>query len=288
MTDSQDTQPRVASEEAADPLAWPVDNRDIDHPTAAVREEQPTLSPIPTARRKAKTSDVMLEDEQLGALLRQHPNRIVNFALQQEVRGISLADIMSNPPTRRILNRLIKDTDEGNDENQNNNTPETRDTQFHSVNAISAVQTNHLVLVGQVNTAAKHEVIGYGDTFNEHEQLKNQQMVRMEDKISGVVLIQGDLPECWAEIYDCRARCLIDSGSMMNVMRLSAANAMGLVVDNSAGADGPGGLVTANGSVDPYVGVAIDVPIKVNYIRSTMVFRIQITDVMDYKWSMQM
>ncbi|KAF2021561.1 hypothetical protein BU24DRAFT_457536 [Aaosphaeria arxii CBS 175.79] len=153
---------------------------------------------------------------------------------------------MSNPPTRRILNRLIKDTDEGNDENRNNNAPETRDTQFRSVNAISAVQTNHPVLVGQVNTAAKHKIIGYGDTFNEHEQLKNQQIVRMEDKISGVVLIQGDLPECWAEIYDCRARCLIDSGSMMNVMRLSAANAMGLVVDNLAGADGPGGLVTAN------------------------------------------
>jgi hypothetical protein len=61
---------------------------------------------------------------------------------------------------------------------------------------------------------------------------------------------------------------------MMDVMRLSAAHAMKLTIAEPAEENRGEGLITANDSVDRYVGTAWDVPVTIGTVKTNTHFRI--------------
>lgn len=90
--------------------------------------------------------------------------------------------------------------------------------------------------------------------------------------------MKGQLPTCWVSVHGGMGRALIDTGSQLNVMRLSTARALNVYITEMDQSHLPKelqqGMISADGSMDPYVGTAFRVPIMVGGILIPTHFRI--------------
>lgn len=90
--------------------------------------------------------------------------------------------------------------------------------------------------------------------------------------------LKGQLPTCWVTLHGGMGRALIDTGSQLNVMRLSTARALNVYITelNQSGLpiELQQGMITADGSMDPFVGTAYAVPIMVGGVLIPTHFRI--------------
>ena len=90
--------------------------------------------------------------------------------------------------------------------------------------------------------------------------------------------IKGQLPTCWISLHGGMGRALIDTGSQLNVMRLSTARALNVYITELDQSTLPielqQGMITADGGMDPFVGTAYQVPIMIGGIVIPTHFRI--------------
>jgi hypothetical protein len=90
--------------------------------------------------------------------------------------------------------------------------------------------------------------------------------------------IKGQLPTCWISLHGGMGRALIDTGSQLNVMRLSTARALNVYITELDQSTLPielqQGMITADGGIDPFVGTAYQVPIMIGGIVIPTHFRI--------------
>jgi hypothetical protein len=90
--------------------------------------------------------------------------------------------------------------------------------------------------------------------------------------------IKGQLPTCWISLYGGMGRAPLDTGPQLNVMRLTTARALNVYIteldQSSLPIELQQGMITADGSMDPFVGTAYRVPIMVGGILIPTHFRI--------------
>ncbi|KAH7069664.1 hypothetical protein BKA63DRAFT_417926 [Paraphoma chrysanthemicola] len=134
------------------------------------------------------------------------------------------------------------------------------------------------VLHARPRANLRHQVGGAGDTYVDFDDQVRNDVAERENKTRGTVQMTGELPTCWAAVGKNSVKCLIDTGAQMNLLRFSAAKALKITYEDYADVERRGGrvegVVTANGSVDPFVGTAWDVPVKVGAVVTRTHFRI--------------
>ncbi|EUC27206.1 hypothetical protein COCCADRAFT_112311 [Bipolaris zeicola 26-R-13] len=90
--------------------------------------------------------------------------------------------------------------------------------------------------------------------------------------------VKGQLPTCWITLQGGMGRALIDTGSQLNVMRLSTARALNVYItmmdQSMLPTELQQGMVTANGGMDPFVGTAYSVPVAIGGVVVPTHFRI--------------
>jgi len=90
--------------------------------------------------------------------------------------------------------------------------------------------------------------------------------------------LKGQLPTCWVYVHGGMSKALIDTGSQLNVMRLSTARALNVYITEFDQSGLPRelqqGMITADGSMDPFVGTAFRVPIMIGDVLIPTHFRI--------------
>ncbi|KAH7113199.1 hypothetical protein B0J11DRAFT_446061, partial [Dendryphion nanum] len=70
-------------------------------------------------------------------------------------------------------------------------------------------------------------------------------------------------------------KCLINTGSMLNVIRHSTACALQMPIAMiSYGKDNSRGLITANGSINYYVGMILDVLVRIGGVTTMTGFQV--------------
>jgi hypothetical protein len=124
-------------------------------------------------------------------------------------------------------------------------------------------------------TQMRHRITGRMDTWNQALDGVTQHEIQEHRKASGLALVQSELPTCWATIKENSIRCLIDTGAQMNLLRLSSARALKIPFEeadlNTAQNEG---VVSANGTVDPFLGTAWHVPVRIGQVCTQTHFRI--------------
>jgi hypothetical protein len=129
----------------------------------------------------------------------------------------------------------------------------------------------------QVNLAgqARHSIAGTWDTWNTSTDYTSHRNQHVQNKSNGLAFVQSELPTCWATVGTHAIRCLIDTGAQMNLLRQSAAFALKIPFEayDEEGPHRPG-VVSANGSTEPFLGTAWYVPIKIGQVVTTTHFRI--------------
>ena len=112
---------------------------------------------------------------------------------------------------------------------------------------------------------------------------EEQALVPTETRMKGEAqhrryTIKGQLPTCWITLQGGMGRALIDTGSQLNVMRLTTARALNVYItemDQSAlPIEFQQGMITADGGMDPFVGTAYSVPVVIGGILVPTHFRI--------------
>jgi hypothetical protein len=119
----------------------------------------------------------------------------------------------------------------------------------------------------------QHRVRDNEDTWQEDDP--PNEVAKTISEIRSERVVHQELPTCWAQIGQHGVNCLIDTGAQMNLLRFSASQALGLVyeeMNHPAGQER--GVVTANGSMDSFVGTAWGVPVKVGEVTILTHFRI--------------
>ncbi|KAH6852801.1 hypothetical protein B0T12DRAFT_354590, partial [Alternaria alternata] len=114
------------------------------------------------------------------------------------------------------------------------------------------------------------------DTWIEEFDNLPAKAVRNAHRRQGLVYVQSDLPECWVTVNGNSMKCLIDTGAQMNILRLSAARAMKILYEVMQHKPGepPQGVTSANGTHDPFVGTAFNVPIRIGSVTTLTTFRL--------------
>lgn len=71
-------------------------------------------------------------------------------------------------------------------------------------------------------------------------------------------------------------KCLIDTGAQMNILRLSAARAIKILYEimQQKPSKPPQGVTSANGTHNPFVGTAFNVPICIGLVTTLTTFRL--------------
>jgi hypothetical protein len=110
---------------------------------------------------------------------------------------------------------------------------------------------------------SRHRLTGTWDTWNPYLDQATHREHYENQKVSSVAFVQSDLLTCWASIGAYSIRCLIDTGAQMNLLRKSAAMAMRIPYEEMDPETTKEGVVSANGSIDPFVGTAWHVPVKI-------------------------
>ncbi|KAF1934568.1 hypothetical protein EJ02DRAFT_516899 [Clathrospora elynae] len=312
------------------------------------------------ARRKKVQIDGLADDD-LRGLLRPHPNRIPTAMLSQEVRGVTVADLLGQPNIRGHVVELMADEGRqpgrisevnhigaaGESSSQStefgyslknlnsadwlephftpHSTPQLathpapsshssegpcrkgpcRKLQNHfDVTSLSDVTLPNFrkvtkrfveededakddvpiseVPISEVNVAesnlttqTRHRITGSFDTYNEALDKVTHHDLQETQRAAGLAFVQSELPTCWATIGPHAIRCLIDTGAQMNLLRVSAANALKIPYEEAnPDITNREGVISANGSMDPFIGTAWDVPLKIGQVTTNTHFRI--------------
>ncbi|KAF1934543.1 hypothetical protein EJ02DRAFT_429261 [Clathrospora elynae] len=280
------------------------------------------------ARRKKVQIDGLAEDE-LRSLLRPHPNRIPTAMLSQEVRGVTIADLLSQPNIRSHVEELMADEEQPSgrgpevnhlatgrascsqseefasrladlvspdwpgprptphstphstsreapcrkSQNCSNSTKRRIEDDANDDDPITIPEVN--VAESNLTTQVRHRITGVSDTYNEALDRVTHHNLQETQRAAGLAFVQSELPTCWATIGPHAIRCLINTGAQMNLMRVSAANALKIPYEEaSADITNREGVISANGSMDPFLGTAWDVPLKIGQVTTNTHFRI--------------
>jgi hypothetical protein len=271
----------------------------------------------PKTKKKVQFSG--LSEEELQLLLNGHPNRIPTAMLQQEVRGLTIADLLGENAVRRHLESLLRDREgesnryaeanvalvgrAGNDASGDHDqsasvgfakrdlmTPDWPAHPTHREHAICTKKKdqcegqkfeglqNEANMALQVNLVGenRHRLPGTWDTWNSNLDRVSHHDQYEQQKVTRVAFVQSELPTCWASVGSSSIRCLIDTGAQINLLRKSAALAMRIPYEELDYEEGKKkeGVVSANGSVDPFVGTAWHVPVKIGQVVTKTHFRI--------------
>ncbi|KAF1934657.1 hypothetical protein EJ02DRAFT_429143 [Clathrospora elynae] len=272
------------------------------------------------ARRKKVQIDGLAEDE-LRSLLRPHPNRIPTAMLSQEVRGVTIADLLSQPNIRSHVEELMADEEQPSgrgpevnhlatgrascsqseefascladlvspdwpgprptphstphstlplperqawdlrkapcrkSQNFSNSTKRRIEDDANNDDPITIPEVN--VAESNLTTQVRHRITGVSNTYNEALDRVTHHDLQETQRAAGLAFVQSELPTCWATIGPHAIRCLIDTGAQMNLMRVSAANALKIPYEEaSADITNCEGVISANGSMDPFLGTA--------------------------------
>lgn len=260
-------------------------------------------------KRKAVKFLDGLPDVELRDMLRSNPNRIATALLNQEVRSITVADLIGQEGIKQQLRNLLDedveavegggsvnalmvsgDTESGCSGSHpdsalppdwpaladpaNLSSPATSYAP-HATLDVNNAQCNAIKLH---NTGAqtRHRASGRGDTWIEELDNLPAKAVRNAHRRHGRVYVQSDLPECWVTVNGNSMKCLIDTGAQMNILRLSAARAMKIPYEimQQNPSEPTQGVTSANGTHDPFVGTAFNVPIRVGSVTTFTTFRL--------------
>jgi hypothetical protein len=285
------------------------------------------LSADPDNLRPARKKKVQIEElssMELRELLQSQPNRIPSAMFKQEVRGVTIADLLGEPGIRHHVEELMKPAEKHLPTRGEANTvvsgvctgavdqsdvaqfpkrdwpaPDwlayrlaptspanlSDDENQHEVQAVKEQNFEEKGRVyEEVNVAtfvnlsaqSRHQVTGTWDTYQEGADEATHREQTEGQKVRGQAFVQSELPTCWAGIGAHSIRCLIDTGAQMNLLRRSAALALRLPYSEIHPSDGEpaDGVVTANGSLDPFLGTAFQVPVKIGQVVITTHFRI--------------
>ncbi|KAH8708429.1 hypothetical protein GQ44DRAFT_628127 [Phaeosphaeriaceae sp. PMI808] len=139
------------------------------------------------------------------------------------------------------------------------------------------METTFLVTHGQNtnNAQSRHEITGNGDTWQEELDEVTNESALQKARVADAIFIHCELPMCWTYMGKHAVRCLIDTGAQINLMRLSAARAMKVTYEEMI--QDPmhvNGMVTANGGMDPFIGTAWNVGVRIGEVTTTTHFRI--------------
>jgi hypothetical protein len=287
------------------PAQAPAPTQDSEMPDARVTENNDSQTPTPTPATigwDVRPSDINSPDpvvtvprtshrkrapqpqdqDRIQELLGEEPSKAVAQTLGVEVRGLNVVDLFDIPDVRKGFKNCIQNyEDREREKDQTTNLlqhlPLSGQTNHiiqsgllrRNINECNAIQTNRSI---QANSLVRHQITGMGDTWRVDDQRMTNQEMELHNEVAGMTLIALDLPECWGTFNGHKGKCLIDTGSMMNVMRESAARALNLIIEEF---DSEGqGVISANGGVDPYVGTAWDVPISIGLVTTHTNFRI--------------
>ncbi|KAF1944175.1 hypothetical protein EJ02DRAFT_482425 [Clathrospora elynae] len=187
------------------------------------------------ARRKKVQIEGMADGE-LWSLLRPHANRIPTAMLNQEVQAVEAAE-----------NDAKKDT---------------RGTMLE----VNVAESN-------LTTQMRHWITGVYDTYNEALNRVTHCDLQEAQRAAGFAFVQSELPTCWATIGPHAIRCLIDTGAQMNLMQVSAANALKIPYEEAnPDITHKEGVISANRSMDPFLGAAWDVALKIGQVTTNTHF----------------
>jgi hypothetical protein len=270
-------------------------------------------------KKKAVKFSAALPDSELRELSRSHPNRIATAMLGQEIRGVTMSDLLSQNNIRKQLRELLdeEDTDYGGSGSVNMacvggatnpgcsagtrrllSRPAARDppidAQRFTAPGTSTIPINatddrtnlpndarthalrddgHIHLVG---AQVRHEINGRGDSWMADLDALPSKAVQSSHRRAGTASLVSDLPECWTTVNGVPVKCLIDTGAQMNILRLSAANALKLpfeLLEQKLG-EPPQGVTSANGGHEAFVGTAWSVPVRIGSVVIRTHFRI--------------
>ncbi|CAI6342053.1 unnamed protein product [Periconia digitata] len=125
----------------------------------------------------------------------------------------------------------------------------------------------------QVNAGMRHHVGGEEDTYQEPLDHIPGKAVNQRHRTDGVVRVAGELPIAWANIGRHSAECLIDTGSQINLIRLSAARALRIAIEEDM--DGTiGQMRGATGAMEAFIGTAWHVPVRIGAVTVPTTFRV--------------
>ena len=289
--------------------------------------------------RKKKVSFEPVTDQGLQELVNPHPNRVATALLQQEIRGLTLGDLMGQPILRRQVRDLLLVGERngtgapsvnvavggvalrfcasglgGQSEAAGSrlanlarsdwpDTPAPPKPDYAPQPPNSPTPYSYLLFLEEEegkqkergnnakhaglfrngetnvlesnNAQAEHEIAGVYDTWEEGLDEITHQTAEIQERKKGLAFIQCDLPICWAYINNGAVKCLIDTGSQLNLLRMSAARALKIPYEQYFQTpDRVEGVVTANGGLDPYIGTAWNVPVKIGEVVTRTNFRI--------------
>jgi hypothetical protein len=282
-----------------------------DDPFAVIRppEGYRYLSADPDNLQPAKKKKVQfggLDEDELRSLLTKHPNRIPTAMLKQEVRGVTIADLLGEKAIRKHLEALLAEPEKETSQNAQVNVAlsgrregdasgrasQSAVVGFAKRNLATPDWPTHPTLPNtrqsgrqqngkEINTAqinllgqSRHQLTGTWDTWNSRLDQATHREHYENQKVSGVAFVQSDLPTCWASMGAHSIRCLIDTGAQMNLLRRSAALAMKIPYEEMDPETSKEGVVSANGSIDPFIGTAWHVPVKIGQVVTRTHFRI--------------
>ncbi|KAI1507933.1 Integrase core domain containing protein [Pyrenophora tritici-repentis] len=113
--------------------------------------------------------------------------------------------------------------------------------------------------VGEANEL--HDFQNYEISDEEDGYVEAQSRMPSEARLKGELQqqrysVKGQLPTCWVSLHGGMGRALIDTGSQLNVMRLSTARALNVYITELDQSGLPPelqqGMITADGGMDPF------------------------------------
>jgi hypothetical protein len=263
--------------------------------------------------KKRRVQFESIENSDLRELIAPPPNKLTAAMLRQEVRGITMGDLIGEEKVKKKIMAILQPKTEVQiEENLTVNVitveqqrePEIVLDRGRGANGVSLLQGSTLekadwptgALVTLVpnlnrtaehrflrtpgmlttqNAQARHEVGGDYDTFNDDLDNVTRKKSSTIERVAGYSFLHSELPTCWATVRNHGVKCLIDTGSQLNLLRLSACRALKIPYEQFFQEPGNAtGVVSANGSLDPFVGTAFNVPIRIGEVETKANFRI--------------
>jgi len=119
---------------------------------------------------------------------------------------------------------------------------------------------------GTVNSAQADEVIASDIPWPRMENVEAMTALQADEQMAGDIIWRHDSPRVNALIGERRVRSLLDSGAEMNVIRQETALRCGLSIGSLPPPLANHRMFVANGHAVRFVGICLDVPIKIGDI----------------------
>jgi hypothetical protein len=251
-----------------------------------------------SSQAKKKTSKVTTgpppsESELVQMLNVPGLNSILAASLGQEVRGLTVASLLSQDTIVEAMSKLLQEARK----EKRKVSPEDTSGEVFVISVLSRSKANRTwelpeepaVFKGQFIQAINPTLFGKMAEVNEtahHRQrydigeaqdgydialdsITTGDRTRIEKKM-GVTTLKSAIPTCFISVMGSHCEALLDTGSELNVMRYTTARALNVHIqeqDQSHLPEGDrAGMIGASGALDEYVGTAYSVPVKIGTI----------------------